>query len=160
PATADGIAAHLRSLLPAQGEGQNISRLVADLASGSFRTRETAHRALAELGPAARPALVAARNSDDAEVRWRVGRLLAGMHREDDSLLTLAALKLAPLAIRDGADSVRGGPPAPRELGALVVELLPHLQEPFLIAAALETLPRLAPDGPPADGPLAWPALI
>lgn len=54
-----------------------IQKLVAELGSDNFETRETADRLLRKVGKAAIPALKKALESEDAEVRARAKRILA-----------------------------------------------------------------------------------
>jgi hypothetical protein len=63
-----------RNIDPAVGD--EIDQLVAQLADPDWEKRETAHKQLAELGPAARPKLQAVLQSKDLEVVWRAERLL------------------------------------------------------------------------------------
>jgi hypothetical protein len=63
-----------RNIDPAVGD--EIDRLIAQLADPDWERREAAHKELAELGPAARPKLQAALQSKDLEVAWRAERLL------------------------------------------------------------------------------------
>jgi hypothetical protein len=61
---------------------KRVAKLIADLDSAGFATRERAARELAQIGqPAAAALREAAKNSESAEVRKRVGDLLAKIDR-------------------------------------------------------------------------------
>lgn len=60
---------------------RRVESLVARLADPAYRSREEAMRKLARLGPAARTALRAVRDSDNLEQRWRARHLLETMER-------------------------------------------------------------------------------
>jgi hypothetical protein len=90
--TAAGIQAYLRQLTGVEAQ-QNAARLIAELGSDEFATREKATRALADLVPLPIAALTAATKSDDAERAWRAARLLKQAKPQTDKTLT-AALEL------------------------------------------------------------------
>ncbi len=56
---------------------ESVPRLIEDLADRSFAVRQKTARRLTALGPAVKPALVAALGHPDAEVRYRVQQILA-----------------------------------------------------------------------------------
>ncbi len=67
----------------ASDESAKAVRLVRQLGDPSFRAREKASRAIVELGPPAKPALLAALSSPDAEVRRRAQQALAAVWQRD-----------------------------------------------------------------------------
>lgn len=71
------------------------AELVARLGSDDFRTREAAHAALLKSGPEALPALRAALESSDPEVRLRAAPLLVRLQRAADSAPRIVAKKIA-----------------------------------------------------------------
>ncbi len=93
-----GLKAVLDRLLPdtAQEEGRGavhraVAQHIAKLGHDSYRVRESATAGLIEMGPAIRPLLVEAIDCDDAEVGWRLRRILRhwddGGHRDDKQLM-------------------------------------------------------------------------
>jgi len=74
----------IKDALPSEADRQRIERLVAELDSDGFDIRERATRELATFGQRAVGAMQLARQStDSAEVRWRLGRLLARYPRPE-----------------------------------------------------------------------------
>lgn len=71
------------------------AELVAQLGSDDFRTREAAHAALQKCGPEAIPALRAALESADPEIRLRAAPLLTRVQRAADSAPRTVAKKIA-----------------------------------------------------------------
>lgn len=71
------------------------AELVARLGSDDFRTREEAHAALLKCGPEALPALRAALESTDPEIRLRAAPLLTRIQRAADSAPRIATKKVA-----------------------------------------------------------------
>jgi hypothetical protein len=113
-----------RLLVPA-ADGARLRRLIADLDSDEFATREAASLALAKLGRAAGPALRAAlRGKPSLEMRRRLDALLRAIEREEDRLalahvravqvLEAIGTKEAQLLLEKLAEGA-GGEPAGRE---------------------------------------------
>jgi hypothetical protein len=92
PSTA-GVLQVLRQWQPnAEGRGR-IARLVRELGSASYETREAASQQLAALGTLAEAALREATQSDDMEVAFRARRLLADGRQGQAEELLAAALE-------------------------------------------------------------------
>jgi HEAT repeat protein len=72
------VVAFLRKRSPSGADLQLAERLIRQLASADFAERDAAARRLADLGPAAWPALRQALKHDDPEVRRRAKACLAG----------------------------------------------------------------------------------
>lgn len=87
--TTVGIQAYLRQLTGVEAQ-QNVVKLIADLGSEEFATREKASRALADLVPLPIAALTAATKGDDAERAWRAERLLKQVRPQNDKTLSAA----------------------------------------------------------------------
>jgi WD40 repeat protein len=110
-----------------------VRRLIADLDSDTFATREAASRALAKLGRSAAVGLrAAAAGKPSPEVRLRVRRLLRPIEREEDKL-SLASTRtvqvLEAIGTRDARAFLKslaeggGGPHAGREARAALERL-------------------------------------
>src|SRR5437762_299962 len=94
------LAAALGAAGQSQPDLSEAERLVKQLSSPRFAEREAAFKALDALGPAALPALRGAAQGGDAEVRRRVGELIAKYERQADS-----AAVFAPTRVRLKADN-------------------------------------------------------
>lgn len=79
---------------PRVSKAADAERLVERLGSSRFSEREAAFKALDALGAAALPALRNAAKSTDAEVRQRVGDLLAKLERAADAAEAFASTKV------------------------------------------------------------------
>jgi hypothetical protein len=76
---------------------ERLTRLVGDLGSDDFATRERAGRELAAIGGRARKAIQAAEKSDSPEARKRAGDLLAALDRRpltSDEIRELRAIEV------------------------------------------------------------------
>lgn len=81
-------------LRPAAGKGMKVERLLADLDSDDFATREKATQALIELGAVAEPALrQASEKGASLEVRRRVERILRGVVARQETAEELRQLR-------------------------------------------------------------------
>src|SRR5687768_436509 len=60
---------------------KEIENFITDLGDNNYRTREKASHTLKAIGNTARPALIKAVQSEDAEVRVRAGRLISYLDR-------------------------------------------------------------------------------
>jgi len=94
-----GMSALLDHLLPGTARqtpsempGHEVGRLIGRLGDARYRVREEASEALLDMGPAIRPAVLAAAASDDAEVSWRATCIL----RHWDSRKTEDKSRYAP----------------------------------------------------------------
>lgn len=85
---------------PAPAAPTSVSELVARLGADDFRTREAAGAALEKSGAAAIPALRAAAESANPEVRQRAAAILFKLQRTAESVALLAPKKVS-LAYRD-----------------------------------------------------------
>jgi hypothetical protein len=59
-----------------EGEKELIRKLIGQLGADSWEIREKAQEGLVEFGPRAKPLLVEALDTDDDEVKWRIGRII------------------------------------------------------------------------------------
>ena len=90
----EGIAAYLRSLLPDSGRPERAARLVEELGSEDFRTREAASRALATIPDPPIAALESAARAGRPEVRARAQRVLQRIDRMAHISTLLSALQV------------------------------------------------------------------
>mgnify|MGYP001576068353 CR=1 FL=1 len=81
---AAGIAPPVNPLGQPADQAARIDRLIAELGSDSFETREDAAEALRELGPLARVQLQAALTAADQEVAWRARKMLDDLAGEGE----------------------------------------------------------------------------
>ena len=83
--------------------GADAARLVRQLGDQSYLKRQQAQRLLAEMGLAAKDALLAARNDPDAEIRFRAGQLLERVLEIDFQRTLESFLASAPESASDAS---------------------------------------------------------
>ena len=84
----------LRELLPSDNERERTTALIAQLGSDDYREREAATEALMRMPRPPLRELAEAANSEDAEVRQRAGRILAGADEPSTSVVVFAACRV------------------------------------------------------------------
>jgi hypothetical protein len=99
PILAAALLAALVLPAPAADPPTPVEKLVEQLGSPSFPTRERATKALRERGPAALPAVRKAMESKDEEVRKRAESLIPGLEIEDALLPKRVTLKVTDAPI-------------------------------------------------------------
>jgi len=89
---------------------REVARLIEQLGDDSFRVREAASAELLRLGSVIRPLLTGAAASDDAEVAWRVRRILRHWdetgHRGDRRLMEAFAVYLREVDDQECLDEI------------------------------------------------------
>jgi hypothetical protein len=108
-AQGDEAVAFLRKQLkPAVAPGARVKKLIADLDSNEFETRQTAQKELDKLGEAAEPALRAAsRKPASAEVKRALRTLLARLDRAEPPPKQLSARRAITILERIGNKEAR-----------------------------------------------------
>ncbi len=94
PTDGTSLLAFLRRRTLTDADRRRLEDLIHDLASGSFRARERASRALVAAGPPALPFLRRALGHPDLEVARRAGDCIAEIERGPGSTLPVAVLHL------------------------------------------------------------------
>lgn len=131
----------LLGLAPAADPEADPASLVARLGSSKFAEREAASRSLQELGPRALPALRAARESKDPEVRTRVAVLVDKIESDLIVRPTLVTLDFRDRPIREVVQSLAEQTKLPLQL---VNEALPRWRETRITLEAPEPVPLWA----------------
>jgi len=123
---------------------------VKDLGSTDYATRRKATDALREAGDGAKPYLEEARNSGDAEVRWRARRLLRDLSEEGSAAgADPAPAQPAPRARGRGG---RAMTPDFRDFQERLNEMMRQLEERGLGGSFRFDFPPLDPGGDPLSG--------
>jgi hypothetical protein len=128
----------LLGLAPKAGPEADPTSLVARLGSPRFVEREQATRSLQELGAKALPALRAARESKDPEVRTRVAALVDRIESELIVRPTLVSLRFRDRPIKEVVQSIAEQSGLPLQL---VNEALPKWRETRITLEEPEPVP-------------------
>jgi hypothetical protein len=124
-ATAESIAAYLKSLTPSSTQQQALQKLITQLGDDSYAAREVATRELVRQPTGLNELLAEAISGDDAEVRWRAKLVSEQTSRESQALLQAVLLTIQQ-----------------QKLAGLIPELL--AVSPFCTAEPLRTTLRRA----------------